>query len=226
MKTEKLAGVGRSQWFGCFLDHRFGSPFDTKWALTLHMAYPLFCTHIFSCLCANSKWDSASVTQYVLAPLPFHRDPFRNFTGGCCTFVKDFRSTDTGGVLISLPEPACSMQSSFQSFSWWACLSLCMKRLLSPPPSVSLWFDVYVRAVITWEVPALTLTATYTSIMSSWLVCNPRASSPLSVQQNYAGVILLCAYTNQSFIANEDRDINRCSAGRKAVSLRPGIEKC
>lgn len=42
MKTEKLAGVGRSQWFGCFLDHRFGSPFDTKWALTLHMAYPPF----------------------------------------------------------------------------------------------------------------------------------------------------------------------------------------
>lgn len=30
MKTEKLAGVGRSQWFGCFLDHRFGSAFDTK----------------------------------------------------------------------------------------------------------------------------------------------------------------------------------------------------
>lgn len=133
MKTEKLAGVGRSQWFGCFLDHRFGSPFDTKWALTLHMAYPLFCTHIFSCLYANSKWDSASVTQYVLAPLPFHWDPFRNFTG-MLYFCERFSLNWHRRALISLPELACSMQSSFQSFSWWACLSLCMKRLLFSPP--------------------------------------------------------------------------------------------
>lgn len=101
MKTEKLASIRHSQWFGCFLDHRLGSHINTKWALMLNMIYP-FCTQIFSCLYANIKRESASVMQCPSCDSSSCSYSFR-FSLGCCTSCCiSVCSTDPRGLIFFL----------------------------------------------------------------------------------------------------------------------------
>lgn len=71
---------------------------STQWALMLHITYP-YCMHIFSCLYANIKLDSAFVMQDVEALFPFIMfTSIQNFSG-----MLDLQKT-----LLNWPRRACS----------------------------------------------------------------------------------------------------------------------